>query len=101
MHGNYGAVPVGHSVHPWEDYDWIIWIDLKMVNFLLGKQKVFTKFLCHFYTWDYRARDRHWAQKDWPVHETLETGMPNITHDLIVNRVRIIFPPLHIRLGLR
>ena len=50
--------------------------------------------------WDSRARDRHWVQKDWPVRETLEAGMPNITHDPIVNRDRIIFPPLHIKLGL-
>ena len=111
----YGAVPVGHSVHLREDYDdirmvmdflkyrehnWIICVDLKMVNFLLGQQKGFTKFPCYLCMWDSRARDRHWVQKDWPVRETLEAGMPNITHDPIVNRDRIIFPPLHIKLGL-
>nr|XP_057946992.1 uncharacterized protein LOC131140513 [Doryrhamphus excisus] len=111
----YGAVPVGHSVHLREDYDdirmvmeflkyrehnWIICVDLKMVNFLLGQQKGFTKFPCFLCMWDSRARDRHWVQKDWPVRETLEAGMPNITHDPIVDRDRIIFPPLHIKLGL-
>ena len=58
----YGAVPVGQSVHLREEYDdirmimdflkysehnWIIRVDLKMVNFLVDQQKGFTKFPCH------------------------------------------------------
>ena len=111
----YGAVPVGHSVHLREDYDdmrmvmdllkyhehsWIICVDLKIVNFLLGQQKGFTKFPCFLCMWDSRARDRHWVQKDWPMRDTLEAGMPNIIKDPIVSRDKIIFPPLHIKLGL-
>ena len=111
----YGAVPVGHSVHLREHYDdmrmvmdllkyhehnWIVCVDLKMVNFLLGQQKGFTKFPCFLCRWDSRARDRHWVQKDWPIRDTLEAGMPNIIQDPIVNRDKIIFPPLHIKLGL-
>ena len=53
----YGAVPVGHSVHlreehndmkmvidllKYHEHNWIIYVDLKMVNFLLGQQKGFT-----------------------------------------------------------
>ena len=97
----YGAVPVGHSVHLWEDYDdmrmvidilkyhehkWIICVDLKMVKFLLGQQNGFTKFPYFLCMWDSRARDRHWVQKDWPIHDTLEAGVPNIIQDPIVNR---------------
>ena len=54
----YGAVPVGHSVPLWEEYgdirmimdflkyrehNWIICVDLEIVNFLLDQQKGFTK----------------------------------------------------------
>ena len=54
----YAPVPVGHSVR-FEDYDdirmivgflkyrehnWVICVNLKMVNFLLGQQKGFSKF---------------------------------------------------------
>lgn len=50
--------------------------------------------------WDNRAHDKHLAQKDWPVRETLEAGMPNIVNEPIVSREKIIFPPLHLKLGL-
>ena len=71
-----------------------------MVNFLLGQQHGFTKFPCYLCMWDSRARDKHWTQKEWPIRETLEAGMPNILHDPIVSRDKVIFPPLHIKLGL-
>src|SRR5271157_3262858 len=50
--------------------------------------------------WDSRARDKHWNQKVWPMRETLAAGMPNILHDPIISRDKIIFPPLHIKLRL-
>ena len=50
--------------------------------------------------WDSRAQDRHWVQKNWPIRDTLEAGMPNVIQDSIVNRDKIIFLPLHIKLGL-
>lgn len=111
----YGAVPVGHSVHLREEYEdiktvidllkyhehqWIICVDLKMVSFLLGQQRGFTKFPCYLCMWDSRAREKHWTQKEWPIRKTLEAGMPNIVNDPIVSREKIVFPPLHIKLGL-
>lgn len=111
----YGAVPIGHSVHlreeyndiksminllKYSDHNWIICVDLKMVNFLLGQQRGFTKYPCYLCMWDSRAREKHWTQKEWPERETLEVGMPNIVNEPIVSRDRIIFPPLHIKLGL-
>ena len=77
-------------------HNWIICVDLKMVNFLLRHQKGFTKFPCSLCMWDSRARNRHWVQKDWPIRDTLEAGI----QDPIVNRDKIIFPPIHIKLGL-
>ena len=62
----FGSVPIGHSVYFQETYDdikmvlnlikyrkhnWIICVDLKMVNFLLGQQKGFTKFPCYLCMW--------------------------------------------------
>ena len=57
----YGAVPIGHSTKLKEDYEsikavlemmkygdhkWVVCVDIKMVNFLLGQQSGFTKFPC-------------------------------------------------------
>ena len=84
----------------YHEHNWIICVDLKMVNFLLGQQKGFTKFPCFLWMWDSRARNRHWVQKDWPIRDNLEAGIPNIIQDPIVNKDKIISPPLHIKLGL-
>ena len=84
----------------YHEHNWIICVDLKMVKFLLGQQKGFSKFPCFLCVWDSRAWDRHLVQKDWRIRDTLEAGMPNIIQDPIVNRDKIIFPPLYIKLGL-
>ncbi|KAI6648298.1 hypothetical protein LOD99_12107 [Oopsacas minuta] len=57
----FGSIPIGYSVKLKEEYnnvkeileiikysahDWVICVDLKMVNFLLGQQSGFTKYLC-------------------------------------------------------
>ena len=50
--------------------------------------------------WDSRDRENHWTQKEWPKRDNLKAGMPNVIHEPIVSRDKIIFPPLHIKLGL-
>ena len=50
--------------------------------------------------WDSRDRKKHWAQKEWPIHKTLKAGTPNIVHDPIVSREKVVFLSLHIKLGL-
>ena len=57
----YGSAPVGHStvlkeqqdnistamdLIKYHEHGWIICVDLKMVSFLLGQQKDYTKFSC-------------------------------------------------------
>ena len=57
----YASRPIGHSTKPKEDYikietvlqkldnvshQWLICVDLKMVNFLFGQQCGYTKYLC-------------------------------------------------------
>ena len=79
---------------------WVICADLKMVNFLLGQQGGFTKFPCFLCLWDSHARDKHWVQKDRPKRTSLTVGDKNIINPQLVEREKIIFPPLHIKLGL-
>ena len=38
--------------------------------------------------------------ENWPVREQLEVGDKNVIHDQLAPREKIIFPPLHINLGL-
>ena len=103
----YEGVVVGHSVHLRETYDdvkevinllkyhehnWILYVDLKMVSFLLGQQRVFTKYACHLCTWDSQDQEKHWTQKEWPIRETLKAHMPNIVHNPIVSQEKIVSP---------
>ena len=50
--------------------------------------------------WVSRAREKHWVEKNWPPRSDLKPGDPNIVHEPLVDRKKIIFPPLHIKLGL-
>lgn len=73
----YGSIPVAQSTKlnetyeavrfvlsniKYEDHAWLICVDLKMVNFLLGQQSGFTKFPCFLCYWDSRARSEHWER---------------------------------------
>lgn len=110
------SVPLGHSTTLKEKYEavkyvlekiryaqhqWLICVDLKMVNFLLGQQSGFTKYPCFMCMWDSRDRAQHYTKKDWPVREELVPGRSrNVINNPLVDRDRILLPPLHIKLGL-
>lgn len=111
----YAPVPIAHSTCVKEEYEvisnllqkikyiehnWVICVDLKMVNFLLGQQSGYTKYPCFICLWDSRAKSRHWTAKNWPVRDALVVGERNVINEPLVSREKIILPPLHIKLGL-
>jgi hypothetical protein len=66
----YSSTPVGHSTRMkeehkaislvlekinYQEHQWVICVDLKMVNFLLGQQSGYTKYLCFYCLWDSRT----------------------------------------------
>ncbi|KAI6659820.1 hypothetical protein LOD99_10618 [Oopsacas minuta] len=111
----YASIPIGHSTSMKEEYEsiklaleklkyhvhqWVICVDLKMVNFLLGQQSDYTKYPCSLCLWDSGARNDHWTRKDWPLRKNMVVGEMNIINKpMITNRGKIILPPLHIKLG--
>lgn len=110
-----GSLPIAHSTKVKEEYptislvmekikytehNWVICVDLKMVNFLLGQQGGYTKYPCFICLWDSRAKAEHWTKKDWSLRETMVPGSLNVINAPLVSRDRIILPPLHIKLGL-
>ena len=111
----YGFIPIGHFVTLKENYEnikvvlerlkycvyhWLICVDLKMVNFLLGKQGGHSKYPCFLCYWDSRANEEHLVRKEWPARNTIKSGEKNIVNNPLVDRKNIILPPLHIKLGL-
>ena len=83
-----------------DDDQWLICVDLKMVNFLLGQQGGHTKYSCFLCYWDSRTNEEHLVRKKWPARNTTKPGEKNIVNNPLVNRKNIILPPLHIKLGL-
>jgi len=70
----YAGVPIGHSVNLKENYStvemvlqnlcynehkWLICVNLKMVNLLLGQQGGYVNYPCFLCLWDSRADDQH------------------------------------------
>ena len=111
---NYDSMPIGHSTVLKEKYNtikqvmehvnysrykWVLCVDLKMVTFLLSQQSCYTKHPCFLCMWDSRAKEEHYTRKEWPFLE-LKVGEKNVINEALVPRNKIIFPPLHIRLGL-
>ncbi|XP_061443081.1 uncharacterized protein LOC133365351 isoform X1 [Rhineura floridana] len=111
----YASLPIAYSTKLKEEYEnikmvlqklcyhehqWSICVDLKMVNFLLGQQSGYTKYPCFICLWDSRAKRDHWKKVSWPSREHMTVGAANIINKPLVDREKIILPPLHIKLGL-
>ena len=71
-----------------------------MIAFLLGLQGGYTKHSCFLCLWNSRADEQHYLIKDWPVREELIPGSHNVKHSPLIERSKILLPPLHIKLGL-
>ena len=108
------SVPLAHSWNLREDYinlkfilshinyndhNWKICADLKVVAFLTGLQTGFTKYCCFLCLWDSRAKAEHYSRRDWPLRDISEAGVYNISNTPLVPRENILLPALHIKLG--
>ena len=71
-----------------------------MVIFLLGQQSGYTKYPCFLCMWDSRAKNEHWIRKEWPKRQNLIVSSANVINEALVEREKIVFPHLHIKLGL-
>lgn len=111
----YAPVPVGFSkVHKEEynsmklllkklnynEHQWLLCGDLKILTILLGQQSGFTKYPCFLCMWDSRAQDLHYTNKVWEKRDSFEIGKGNIIHKPLVAPEKVLLPPLHIKLGL-
>lgn len=80
-------------------HKWVLCVDSKMVNFLLDQQNGYTKFPWFLCMWGSRAKEEHWKRKDWPRWE-LKVSEKNIINAVLFPKEKVIFSPLHIKLGL-
>ena len=111
----YPSIPLAHSVHLRETYDnvktllnalkydqnnWEVIGDFKMIAFLMGMQGGFTKYPCHLCLWDSRDTKAHYEKQVWPKRKEFVIGDKNVKHDPLIDPKKVLMPPLHIKLGL-
>ena len=63
-------------------------------------QAGFTKYCCFLCLWDSRAVSQHYKQKDWGSRSTFVPGEHSLKENLLVDMNKVLFPLLHIKLGL-
>ena len=105
------SIPIAYSVHLKESYEnmeevrtavkysehqWNICCDLKVIGMVMGLQQGFTKYCCFQCLWDSRDTANHYRKKNWPMRTTFQ----HLSFTPLVNRDKILLPPLHIKLGL-
>lgn len=109
------SLPVAHSVTLKENYDnmklllsslnydqhqWLICGDLKVIAIILGLQGGYAKFPCFLCLWDSRADSEHYVKKVWPPREEFTPGSYSVKSEPLAEAHRVLLPPLHIKLGL-
>jgi hypothetical protein len=108
------SIQIAHSIHLKETYqnlrivlekmkyrehNWNLCSNMKILGMLLG-QGGYTKFPCFVCEWDSITRDKHWTTKDWSKREDLIPGSKNAVYASLVDKHKILLPPLHIKLGI-
>jgi len=84
----------------YENHQWNVCADLKVVVLLTGLQGGYAKFCCFPCEWDSRARERHCHVKQWPLRGEMILDQKNVAHRTLLDKTKIYLPPLHIKLGL-
>ena len=97
---NYPNVKALLDALNYAQYEWDVIGDFKMVAFLMGLQGGFTKFTCFLCLWDSRNTSLHYKVKNWPTRSSYDVGIHNVKLAPLVDAKKVLFPPLHIKLGL-
>ena len=100
MKENYQNVKMLLSTLRYDQYNWEVIGDFKMVAFLMGLQQGFIKFPCYLCLWDSRNTNFHYNKRNWPPRSSYDIETHNVKHTLLVEPKKVLLPPLHIKLDL-
>lgn len=84
----------------YEDHQWRVNCDFKVLTLLAGMQSGYTKYCCIFCKWDSRAKCNHYTKNDWEKRVDQNVGQYNVVHPPLVSLEKILLPDLHIKLGI-
>lgn len=100
MKENYDNLAAILKAIKYQDFEWKICGDLKVIAILMGLQGGYTKYCCFLCLWDSRDRRNHYVKTIWPSRKSYTPGEKNVLHEPLVDPNNVLLPPLHIKLGL-
>ena len=100
MKEEYQNVKILLSALKYDQFNWEVIGDFKMVAVLMGLQGGFTKFPCYLCLWDSRNTSLHYEKRTWPLRTGYEVGAHNVKQEPLVEPRKALMSPLHIKLGL-
>ena len=83
----------------YNEHNWLICADLKVVALIFGLQGGYTKFPCFLCLWNSRADAYHFTRNLWPARDEFLSGSKNVKAHPLVAPAKILPLPLHIKLG--
>lgn len=84
----------------WNEHQWRISADLKVIALLSGLQTGYTKHMCYLCLWDTRYRYNQYEKRNWETRQEFLLNVANVVHVPLVPKEKILLPPLHIKLGI-
>lgn len=84
----------------YDQQQWWLCGDLKVVALLLVLQDGFTQYCCILCEWDSCARNDYYIKQDWPPRQSLKLGSKNCEHPVYAVPKQMLLPSLIIKLGL-
>lgn len=101
---NYDNMKQILSFIKYEKYKFLVILDFKLINIIQGHMAAASKFPCIHCLWEARYdRDDRYTKTDWtprPEWDELIGPRNNAIKKPLVPRDKILFPPLHIKIGL-
>ena len=64
----------------YEEYQWLVCGDFKVIGILLGQQTGYTKMPCFMCEWNSRTYGENWSRREWPKRENVLAGSKNIVN---------------------
>lgn len=87
----------------YNEHNWHICGDLKVVGILMGLKQGYCKHQCFLCLWEGRKDDLHYDYTHkWAIRPEIDIQekLSQIAPPLVRDRTKILLPPLHIKLGL-
>lgn len=87
------------SLIKYEEYNWQVCGDFKIIALISGLQLGYTQYGCFLCQWRSRSKEQY-STLQWPERDESIVGEKNVIRAPLINKDNILLPPLHIKLGL-